>query len=99
MSRLTAQPGPTSLSNTVIRHEFASHCDVVVGLAFSLLPGASNRLAAQESRDEPPLIMAHYMPWYSADGGAGRWGWHWTMNHFDPTRVTEDAGLLPITTL
>ncbi|MCA9104275.1 MAG: glycoside hydrolase family 99-like domain-containing protein [Planctomycetales bacterium] len=56
---------------------------------FSLLPGASNRLAAQESRDEPPLIMAHYMPWYSADEGAGRWGWHWTMNHFDPTRVTE----------
>jgi len=31
-----------------------------------------------------PLILAHYMPWYVAKPYSGHWGWHWTMNHFDP---------------
>jgi len=30
------------------------------------------------------LILAHYMPWYSADPASGQWGWHWSMNHFNP---------------
>jgi hypothetical protein len=29
------------------------------------------------------LLMAHYMPWFQADPSAGKWGWHWTMNHYD----------------
>jgi hypothetical protein len=33
-----------------------------------------------------PLLMAHYMPWYQTPTVSGAWGWHWTMNHFDPTR-------------
>jgi len=33
--------------------------------------------------------MAHYMPWYEADAAAHRWGWHWTMNHFQPDQVTD----------
>ena len=37
---------------------------------------------------DPPLILAHYMPWYVAPPAAGAWGWHWTMNHFDPRKVT-----------
>ena len=24
------------------------------------------------------------MPWYAAKPISGHWGWHWTMNHFDP---------------
>ena len=35
------------------------------------------------------FLMAHYMPWYEADPAAKRWGWHWTMNHFRPERVTN----------
>ena len=36
------------------------------------------------------LVLAHYMPWHRAKGtppNAGQWGWHWTMNKYNP-----DAG-------
>ncbi len=28
--------------------------------------------------------MAYYMPWYTAKPYSGSWGWHWTMDHFNP---------------
>jgi hypothetical protein len=31
------------------------------------------------------------MPWYVAKPFSGRWGWHWTMNHFDPDRSTASG--------
>ena len=31
--------------------------------------------------------MVYYMPWYTAKPYSGSWGWHWTMNHFDPDQV------------
>lgn len=37
-------------------------------------------LAAQAK----PLLMAHMMPWYQSRAVSGSWGWHWTMNKFDP---------------
>jgi hypothetical protein len=37
--------------------------------------------------------MAHYMPWYQTLAVSGTWGWHWTMNHFDPSQ--KDAGGQP----
>ena len=37
-----------------------------------------------------PLILAHVMPWFEADPDAGRYGWHWTMNHFDPSDVDAE---------
>jgi hypothetical protein len=30
------------------------------------------------------MLIAHYMPWYSNKAISGKWGWHWTMNHFKP---------------
>ena len=38
-----------------------------------------------------PKLMAHYMPWYESKAVSGRWGWHWTMNHFDPDAM-DDSG-------
>ncbi len=38
-----------------------------------------------------PLFMAHYMPWYQTPATSSRWGWHWTMDHFNP-RVTDEDG-------
>ncbi len=35
------------------------------------------------------LILAHYMPWYVAKPNSDVWGWHWTMNHFDPESITN----------
>ncbi|MEZ0326187.1 MAG: glycoside hydrolase family 71/99-like protein [Fimbriimonas sp.] len=36
-----------------------------------------------------PLVLAHYMPWYSAPPVSKEWGWHWTMNHFDPSKKID----------
>ena len=34
--------------------------------------------------------MAHYMPWYQTPAVSGYWGWHWTMEHFNPNRKDEN---------
>jgi hypothetical protein len=31
-----------------------------------------------------PMLMVHYMPVYQSKPYSGYWGWHWTMNHYDP---------------
>ncbi|MEZ5433855.1 MAG: hypothetical protein R3F31_22355 [Verrucomicrobiales bacterium] len=41
--------------------------------------------------ESEPLILAHFMPWYGSKDSGGRWGWHWTMGHFDPDRVRWDG--------
>lgn len=38
-----------------------------------------------------PLILAHYMPWFEAKPVSPQWGWHWTMNAFDPEQK-QDGG-------
>lgn len=35
--------------------------------------------------------MAHYMPWYQTPDVNGYWGWHWTMNHFNPAQTDENG--------
>lgn len=37
--------------------------------------------------NERPLFFAHYMPWFQTPEIHGYWGWHWTMNHFNPNRM------------
>ncbi len=36
-----------------------------------------------------PLIMAHYMPWFEARPASAMWGWHWTMNGFNPETIVN----------
>ena len=31
--------------------------------------------------------MVHYMPWYASKPFSGNWGWHWTMDHFNPDNI------------
>jgi len=38
-----------------------------------------------------PLVLAHYIPWYQTKPVSGVWGWHWTMNHFNPEQVLENG--------
>jgi hypothetical protein len=40
---------------------------------------------------ERPLLMAHFMPWYQTPFVTGYWGWHWTMEHFNPF-VSDENG-------
>ncbi len=53
-----------------------------LGLLF--FPIASVRADDDETARNPPVVLAHYMPWYASKPVGGAWGWHWTMDHFDP---------------
>src|SRR5262245_56587850 len=35
----------------------------------------------------PKPVLAYYMPWFVAKPFSSSWGWHWTMNHYDPEVV------------
>jgi hypothetical protein len=39
------------------------------------------------SRADSKIVMVYYMPWYTARPYGGSWGWHWTMDHFNPDMV------------
>jgi hypothetical protein len=32
-------------------------------------------------------VLVYYMPWYKARPYSENWGWHWTMDHFNPDRL------------
>jgi acetyl esterase/lipase len=36
------------------------------------------------------IILVHYMPWYATKDVSGAWGFHWTMNRFDPEKIGKD---------
>lgn len=54
-------------------------------LLAALLPG----LVASAAVPKP--VFAHYMPWFVAKPYSGSWGWHWTMNHYNPDTVGPDG--------
>ena len=37
-------------------------------------------------------MMVHYMPWFVSQPYSGSWGWHWTMNHFNPNVINPTNG-------
>lgn len=50
--------------------------------------GCNLGVTTAEEPDEPvsksPVLLAHYMPWFIANPEQKEWGWHWTMQKFDP---------------
>ena len=58
--------------------------------ATSPTPAEANRRLAQRGKIQP-LLMAHYMPWYQTPATSGAWGWHWTMDHFNPDQKAENG--------
>ncbi|GAB5519289.1 MAG: hypothetical protein RhofKO_15400 [Rhodothermales bacterium] len=59
----------------------------LVACAVVLLLGGVARVSAQA----PPKVLVHYMPWYQTPEVSGYWGWHWTMNHFNPDAMDADG--------
>ena len=53
----------------------------------------STATAAPET--SKPLLLVHYMPWYQAPPINDSWGWHWTMNHYNPG-IPDESGHRPI---
>lgn len=66
-----------------LRGTAATALAAILALLFAPLPSA--RSAEPAAR---PLVVAHYMPWFAAKPFSPQWGWHWTMNAFDPDQVT-----------
>ena len=40
---------------------------------------------------ETTKILTHYMPWYQAPPIENYWGWHWTMNYFNPDIIKQNG--------
>ena len=34
------------------------------------------------------IVVVYYMPWFVAKPYSSNWGWHWTMDHFNPETVS-----------
>jgi hypothetical protein len=47
--------------------------------------------AASAADAKRPVFMAHFMPWHQTPEVSGYWGYHWTMNHFNPEK-TDSTG-------
>jgi hypothetical protein len=47
--------------------------------------------APKEIHGASKPVMVHYMPWFQSpySMGGNSWGWHWTMNHFNPNTVVN----------
>src|SRR5882757_4941139 len=39
----------------------------------------------------PKSVMVYYMPWFTAKPYSDSWGWHWTMDHFNPDTVNASG--------
>jgi hypothetical protein len=60
---------------------------LVTRILLMLLSGVPGALLAA-----PKPLMVHYMPWFESQPVSGHWGWHWTMNHFNPDRLNPTNG-------
>lgn len=47
-------------------------------------------VTSRADEEGKPKVLVHFMPWYSVSA-EGNWGWHWTMNHFDPHEIRWDG--------
>jgi hypothetical protein len=36
-------------------------------------------------------VLVYYMPWFTAKPYRDSWGWHWTMNHFNPDKMNASG--------
>ncbi len=92
---ITDLPRTPGVETLMKRTRYAT---LVAGLLLCLFPSAQETSAQESSahsasgqetaaRSKRPLVLVHYMPWYASRAVSGQWGWHWTMNHFDPDKV------------
>ena len=44
-----------------------------------------------QAQERAKTVLVHYMPWYASKPISGQWGWHWTMNHFNPDVAATDG--------
>jgi hypothetical protein len=75
----SAASGPGGCASEPAADRFAGNLDSAGITSSSAAAGAAKR----------PLILVHYMPWFVAKPKAPLWGWHWTMNAYDPEKIED----------
>src|SRR5437867_3561577 len=68
---------------------FAVAGALVLSFGGLLLFRASAAPPPADQHTAATFMMAHYMPWFEAKPIAKHWGWHWTMNRFDPEKISN----------
>lgn len=66
----------------------------VLGNLFFLIAALSLQGMAGHTQGESktrPLIVVHFMPWYQTPNVHGYWGWHWTMDHYNPNIADQNG--------
>lgn len=61
---------------------------MLLALGLFCRPGTAQQAKPATGPHHAAFLMAHYMPWFQAPPVGAKWGYHWTMNHFHPERVT-----------
>src|SRR4051812_48717754 len=78
---------PGTIRNRPLR---AGDLVAVIAIAvMAVLVAAASEHKAPAAATKLPVIVVHTMPWFEARPESARWGWHWSMNAFDPEKVTE----------
>jgi hypothetical protein len=51
-------------------------------------------IVPEVAQGAPKPVMVHYMPWFQSpySQGGSSWGYHWTMNHFNPNVINPTDG-------
>jgi hypothetical protein len=75
----------------ITRREFLEGMAVLSGGMLMGQTWEGSALGGRKARATTPLLLAHYMPWYQTPDESGYWGWHWTMDHFDPNQTDENG--------
>jgi len=63
-------------------------------LSFLFLSLTTALCLAQEEPAAPAerkIVLAHYMAWYASKPVSGVWGWHWTMDRYNPDQRLENG--------
>ena len=69
------------MSNKMQRETFS----VFIFVALVFFPASHLQSEELQTAHQPKqLVLAHYMPWFATRPVSQVWGWHWTMNAFDP---------------
>lgn len=61
-----------------------SFTSLLLALLISGFTATADDASPNATQPAQRLILAHYMPWFTAKPFSEQWGWHWTMGHFDP---------------
>ena len=62
---------------------------IIAGIFTGMLSCAGT--PGSHAAESKKKLLVHYMPWYVSRPFSGYWGWHWTMNHYNPDKLEANG--------